>query len=71
MAIFKPTVCIKKMATRIITAYNSVNSNQIIKILISQETLFFCLPNDVFFVEIEKAEEEKIEKRLGKNSLFF
>ena len=60
------------MATRIITAYNSANSYQIIIILISQETLFFCLSNDVFFVEIEKVEEEEIEKKMTqKNSLFF
>ena len=60
------------MATRIITAYNSANSYQSIIILISQETLFFCLSNDVFFVEIEKVEEEEIEKkRLGKTHYFF
>ena len=60
------------MATRIITAYNSPNSYQIIIILTSQETLFFCLSNDVFFVEIEKIEEEEIgKKRLGKTHYFF
>ena len=59
------------MATRIITAYNSPNSYQIIIILTSQETLFFCLSNDVFFIEIEKLEEEEIEKKTRKNSLFF
>ena len=53
----------QKLATRIITAYNSANSYQSIIILISQETLFFCLSNDVFFVEIEKVEEEEIEKK--------
>ena len=57
------TVCIKKMATRIITAYNSTNFYQIIIILISHETLFFCLSIDVFFVEIEKVEEEEFEKK--------
>ena len=56
-------VCIKKMATRIITTYISANSYHIIIIRISQETLFFCLFNDVFFVEIEKVEEEEIEKK--------
>ena len=50
------------MATRIITAYKSANSYQIIMIFISQETLFFYLSRDVFFVEIEKVEEEEIEK---------
>ena len=45
------------MATRIITAYNLANSYQSIIILISQETLFSCLSNDVFFVEIEKVED--------------
>ena len=66
------TVCIKKMSTRIITAYNSANSYQCIIILISQETLCFCLSNDVFFVEIEKVEQYEIEKnRLGKTHYFF
>ena len=65
------TVCIKKMATRIITAYNSANSYQIIIILISQETLFFCLSNDVFFVEIEKVEEEEIEKKDSEKLIIF
>ena len=51
------------MATRIITAYNPANSYQSIIILISQETLFFCLSNDVFSVEIKKVEEEEIEKK--------
>ena len=51
------------MTTRIITAYNSENSYQIIIILISQETLFSCLSNDVFFLEIEEEEEEEIEKK--------
>ena len=32
-------------------------------IIISQETLFFCLSNGVFFVDIEKVEEEEIEKK--------
>ena len=65
------TICIKKMATRIITAYNSANSYQIIIILISQETLFFCLSNDVFFVEIEKVEEEEIEKKDSEKLIIF
>ena len=65
------TVCIKKMATRIITAYNSTNSYQIIIILISQETLSFCLSNDVFLVEIEKLEEEKIEKKDSEKLIIF
>ena len=65
------TVCIKKMATRIITAYNSANSYQIIIILISQETLSFCLSNDVFFVEIEKVEEEEIEKKDSEKLIIF
>ena len=68
---FTATVCIKKMATRIITAYNSPNSYQIIIILTSQETLFFCLSNDVFFVEIEKVEEEEIEKKDSENFIIF
>ena len=59
------------MATRIITAYNSVNSYQIIIILISQETLFFCLSNDVFFVDIEKLEEEEIEKKRLEKTHYF
>ena len=59
------------MATRIITAYNSTNSYQIIIILISQETLSFCLCNDVFFVEIEKLEEEKIEKKDSEKLIIF
>ena len=58
------------MATRIITAYNSANSYQIIIILISQETLFFSLSNDVFFVEIEKVEEE-IEKKDSEKLIIF
>ena len=59
------------MATRIITAYNSANSYQIIIILISQETLFFCLPNDIFFVEIEKVEEEEIENKDSEKLIIF
>ena len=59
------------MATRIITAYNSANPYQIIIILILQETLFFCLSNDVFFVEIEKAEEEEIEKKDSEKLIIF
>ena len=60
------------MATRIITAYNSASSYQSIIILISQETLFFCLSNDVFFVEIEKVEEETLlsfSENIGKSGL--
>ena len=59
------------MATRIITAYNSANSYQRIIILISQETLFFCLSNDVCFVEIEKAEEEEIEEKDSEKLIIF
>ena len=51
------------MATRIITAYNSANSYQIITILISQEISFIYPSNDVFFVEIKKIENEEIEKK--------
>ena len=54
-----------------VTAYNSANSYQIIIILISQETLFFCLSNDVFFVEIEKVEEEEIEKKDSEKLIIF
>ena len=59
------------MATRIITAYNSANAYQSIIILIPQETLFFCLSNDVFFVEIEKVEEEEIEKKDSEKLIIF
>ena len=59
------------MATRIITAYNSANSYQSIIIFVLQETLFFCLFNDVFFVEIEKVEEEEIEKKDSKKLIIF
>ena len=71
MVSYDDTVCIKKMATRIKTAYNSANSYQIIIILIPQETIFFCLSNDVFFVEIEKAEEEEIEKKDSEKLIIF
>ena len=66
-----PTVCIKRMATRIITAYNLANSYQIIIIFTSQETLFFCLSNDVFFVGIEKLEEEEIGKKDSEKLIIF
>ena len=59
------------MATRIITVYNSANSYQIIIILTSQETLFFCLSEDVFFVEIEKVEEEEIGKKGSEKIIIF
>ena len=59
------------MATRIITAYNSANSYQIIMIFISEETLFFCLSNDVFFVEIEEVEKEEIKKKDSDKLIIF
>ena len=59
------------MATRIITAYNLANSYQIIIIFISQETLFFCHSNDVFFVEIQKLEEEEFEKKASEKLIIF
>ena len=59
------------MATTIITAYNSANSYQIIIIFIPHETLFFCLSDDVFFVEIEKVKEEEIEKKDSEKLIIF